>query len=1857
MLLTSSTRRRFTSFLLILGLALFLMAVSTNAGILHSWGHSNNLPGVPTLAKSIDVAEEIALLEPNGRVRLSTGLIPGWFNVVLISQGTGFIAGLTSSGKVLIHGENAGDLAPPVGLPRSVAISAGTSHLLALGRDGLVRSWGANAQSEVIEVPQFTSRVIAISAGGHHNLALLIDGTVIAWGANNFEQCDVPALSPVTAISAGEDHSLVLLQDGSVVGWGRDDQGQASVPSGLAEAVEVAAGRNHSLALIGGAVRGWGSNTEGESAVTNEFPGVVSIAAGNATSASITSTSERANLEASRTIKGAFGIPQNDKIIASGTGVTYSAFGLPRGLRINGSTGRLVGRPRESGEFLAAIRVRNGANEVTRVFPFQIAAVSQRPTSIALNNSTVAEGESIGTAVGTLSANDPDSGETFTFWLPTKGRDQAVFEIVGNELRTKAVFDFEKRQTYLLRIRTRDSFGLELETTFEIQISNAALDQDNDGVIDDTEAFLGTSDSMVDSDSDEVSDADEITEGFDPANARSTPARVRVLSYTQSIPQAPANLGPVIQAISSLQRNAVLTRDGTVKTWNYNNEVTEISDRGDLVEIAYGEDLLGLRADGTLVMVSANPASTPPALDDVIAIAAGGAHYLALRANGKVVAWGPTSPATNLPETLQDVVAIAATSARSLALCADGTLHLFGYNFSFPSQVANIRAIGTGYLQSYALKSDGRVLIWGWGSGFPDNYSNVPVSLSPVQEMAGTIGRSSILTANGKLREFGIYGEHATTRIISPVIHIAGGLFHTLAITASPAAPKMERLKTIWANKDQSFAYTVAATGGPTFFRALELPAGLEINAQTGLISGIPITAGQFRIRIFAANPSGVTSQTILLKVRAGTHGPSSVQLDPNSVLENEEPGTKVGNLLSTDPDAGDVFRYSLVPGTGSQDNLKFMIVDGELRTAVKFDFETKNQYSIRVRAMDSADLKHDKILSVQILNSTQEDTDGDGLLEAQEITLGTSDNNPDSDGDGVNDGTEVAQHADPSDAESIPPTLVHWAGYHAPTPAISGVVALSGRINSFLALRRDGTVWDSATQNAPIGTSNVIAIAAGPSSNMALQSDGNVTVWGSNVGFSPDFSNTVAIAQGGFILKSDGMVTAGQQPVPPELDNAIDIAGAGTGANAVCCVLKSDGTAVKWSLTTGAIQTFQNVESIWSGLTSVTLIFKDDTLATNFATKPAVPNVLSANEGSGLLVAITEDGLPSMLSPFLYPLEAYRRVVPNEVHHLASAVVTQAAVGLKVSPQTRLTAERLITGMVNTPFEFTPTAVNSESFLALGLPTGLSINPESGVVSGTPELPGNFTCRIVAYGPATMATRMLNLRISAGDNPPGSSVLSSASVLENAVAGTIIGTFTGSDTDAGDQFSFELVNGAGNTDNASFQIVRNVLKTRLPLDYEAGATRSICIRTTDISGLSSEQEMVIALQNVTDEDNDGLSETEEATLGTSDHDLDSDHDLATDQNEFLAGTNPLSAASFPPTVVAWGSNGLNQTDVPATLSGVAQVSAGTSHSLALKLDGTVVGWGSNTYGQATPPAGLNNVVSCAAGWHQSLALLSNGTVVVWGSGLGSTVPAGLNNVIAIAAGDSISMALLGDGTVVQWGTQFSGPGYKPFPTDLHDIVGISCGWYNPVVVSADGIVTVWGSLGNVGGNSNQGITHPPDTLHDVITVGAGEAAATALQADGQLIGWGPGGSIQYGGNFIDFAAGGQYVLGIKENGSLYFSGSTFQGQNLIPQGLTPIACLSAGGYHVLAIKASGVPQITNLRAADASVQTEFTLPISANGATKFGALSLPPGLSINVSTGVISGMPQTAGVFYALLTAENQNGRSTLVVRITVAE
>ncbi len=201
--------------------------------------------------------------------------------------------------------------------------------------------------------------------------------------------------------------------------------------------------------------------------------------------------------------------------------------------------------------------------------------------------------------------------------------------------------------------------------------------------------------------------------------------------------------------------------------------------------------------------------SVPMGLTDVVGVACGAYHGVAIKNNGTVVAWGDNNYGqTNVPVGLGNVTAVAAGLSHCLALRADGTVVGWGANFdgqtSVPVGLTNVIAIAAGGNGSLSLKADGTVVGWGW-----NNYgqTNIPPGLSNVVSVSAGLYHNLALKNDGTVVVWGddTYGQTNVPSGLSNVVAIAAGEFHNLALKGNG---------------------TVAAWGGDAYGQT-NMPAGL----------------------------------------------------------------------------------------------------------------------------------------------------------------------------------------------------------------------------------------------------------------------------------------------------------------------------------------------------------------------------------------------------------------------------------------------------------------------------------------------------------------------------------------------------------------------------------------------------------------------------------------------------------------------------------------------------------------------------------------------------------------------------------------------------------------------------------------------------------------------------------------------------------------------------------------------------------------------------------------------------------------------------------------------------------------------
>jgi len=240
---------------------------------------------------------------------------------------------------------------------------------------------------------------------------------------------------------------------------------------------------------------------------------------------------------------------------------------------------------------------------------------------------------------------------------------------------------------------------------------------------------------------------------------------------------------------------------GQVVAWgsNFYGQTNVPPDLTNAVAIAAGyAHSLALKADGTVInwgafLYADNHRGTiwvPAGLKDVAALAAGYGHDLALITDGGVIAWGygyDSGGVTNVPPpSLTNVAAISTSNGQNLSLREDGSMVAWSYP-SYgsanpqPALSGNVVAIACGQSHSLALKADATVAAWGNNTS---GQTTVPPNLTNAVAAAVGYSHSLALKADGTVLVWGdnSRGQRNVPIGLTNVVAIAAGGYHSLAL-------------------------------------------------------------------------------------------------------------------------------------------------------------------------------------------------------------------------------------------------------------------------------------------------------------------------------------------------------------------------------------------------------------------------------------------------------------------------------------------------------------------------------------------------------------------------------------------------------------------------------------------------------------------------------------------------------------------------------------------------------------------------------------------------------------------------------------------------------------------------------------------------------------------------------------------------------------------------------------------------------------------------------------------------------------------------------------------------------------------
>jgi alpha-tubulin suppressor-like RCC1 family protein len=325
-------------------------------------------------------------------------------------------------------------------------------------------------------------------------------------------------------------------------------------------------------------------------------------------------------------------------------------------------------------------------------------------------------------------------------------------------------------------------------------------------------------------------------------------------------------------------------------------------------------------------------------------------------------------------------------------------------------------------------------------------------------------------------------------------------------------------------------------------------------------------------------------------------------------------------------------------------------------------------------------------------------------------------------------------------------------------------------------------------------------------------------------------------------------------------------------------------------------------------------------------------------------------------------------------------------------------------------------------------------------------------------------------------------------------------------------------------------------------------------------------------------------------------------------------------------------------------------MSAGSNVSVLLRSDGSLAAFGSNPNGVLNVPAGNDFIAVSGYGYwyidgyggstvtvNYFAALRSNHTIVTWGSSL--PAPTG-NNYVALDVGMGTLAAIRTDGSIQTWGSWLSPP-----PAG-NDFVAISVGAGHAVALRSDGSMAAWGSnfygecfmLDNVmaaatGGCEGVALLEdhslvgfgpynygtPMPLTHDFKAIAKSNGAVFGLALDGSLRLWDRFYTYYPSteNNYAKIAAGYDFYLALKTDGTLASWGNNSSGQCNVPNG-NHYTSISAGDDFGVAIKTDGsliawgsltaVP--TGNDYIEISSGTDYFLALKGNGTITYGGYS-----------------------------------------------
>ena len=345
------------------------------------------------------------------------------------------------------------------------------------------------------------------------------------------------------------------------------------------------------------------------------------------------------------------------------------------------------------------------------------------------------------------------------------------------------------------------------------------------------------------------------------------------------------------------------------------------------------------------------------------------------------------------------------------------------------------------------------------------------------------------------------------------------------------------------------------------------------------------------------------------------------------------------------------------------------------------------------------------------------------------------------------------------------------------------------------------------------------------------------------------------------------------------------------------------------------------------------------------------------------------------------------------------------------------------------------------------------------------------------------------------------------------------------------------------------------------------------------------------------------------------------------DYIEVAATGTAFAALNIDGTIASWGTYSTDNLIDPPSDSGYVRLVAAADSFAAIKADGSISSWGDGNQGGSGAPTATGFVQVEGSG-AAIAALHENGTVTSWGEagegGDGAPVDGGY---VKIYAGNHGFVALKEDGSLTAWGHPVYAMAGAPVDSGY---VQISSGSRAFAAIKEDGSLVSWGDPDCVGNG--------PPAQGEFTQIVSTSRAFAALNVDGTISTWG---NVDYGASggptdagYTQLMANENAFAAMKEDGSIFAWGDVVQdgthGVNGYPTDSGYVAFSNPLTNDVLTPVPNQSPIIVGPSDQSHAEGDSVSLQLSATDpdgdALTWNASGLPSGLSINATTGLISG-------------------------------